>query len=120
MDPGALGRKDLIAAITPHVDSAIKTSLCTCAYLRPERVLELAIKYGLDPNRISNFRDLTDASRSKFFLAASRQRRDPKVRTLMDKTYRTAVPAADVPSRNKLINLMFQECGLVDVVLDCE
>ena len=120
MDPGALGRQDLIAAITPHVNSAIKTSPCTCAYLRPERVLELAIKYGLDPNRISNFRALSDTTRSNFALEASRQMRDPKKMSLIDKTYHTAVPAADVPSRNKLINLMFQECGLVDVVLDCE
>jgi len=120
MDYNAPNRQDLIAAITPHVESAIRTSPCTCTDLRPERVLDIALENGLGPDRISNFRALCDATRSNFALAVSRKKHDPKMMSLIDNAYRTSVPAPDVPRRNMLINSMLEECGLVDVVLECE
>lgn len=120
MDPSALNGQDPIAAITPHAESAIGTSPYTCADLRLETVLEMAVRHGLGPNRISSFSALTDATRAKFSLEVSRKRRDPKMRSIIDKAYHTEAPADDVPHRNELINSMLQECDLADVALECE
>lgn len=120
MDPSALEEQDPIAAITPHAESAIRTSPFTCGGLRLEPVLEMAVRHGLGPNRISSFSALSHTTRSKFFRAISHQTHDPKMRSVIDKAYHTEVPSDDVPRRNKLINSMLQECGLVGVALECE
>jgi len=120
MDPKALDRQDLIAAITPHIDSAIRTSPCTCANLRPGRVMDMALRNGLGPNRIVRFLSSSHADRSRFQLELSRKRRDPKTRSVIDKAYHTAAPPEDVLRRNEIINSMFHECGLAGVALECE
>lgn len=120
MDPSVPDGQDPIAEFTPHAESAIRTSPCACADPRLERVLDMATRYGLGSNRISNFSMLSDTTTSKFRLALSRKKRDPKMRSIIDKAYHTTVTPDDVPRRNKVINSMLQECGLVDIALECE
>lgn len=121
MDIGALVKRDLIAAVSPHVNSAIADSPCTCADLRQSVILATVLAHGLDPlTRLKWFMAQSRVAQSQFWAALSPCRRDPRLASMIKKTYVPGAPDHDAPGLNEKLNSLFLECGIAQVVGKCE
>jgi len=121
MDIGTLVRRDLVNAIMPHVCAAIAASPCTCADLRPERILETVLAHGLDPlTRLGWFMAQSRVAQSRFWAAMAACRHDARLDSMVKRTYISNAPDRDVPALNERLNSLFLECGIAGVVGKCE
>ncbi len=114
-DPG------LIASLSPHIEAAIRASPCTCALLRPDVILGMVIRHGLDSQRrIPEFRQLSNNAQTKFADAVSDPGKKQLTSTQIETLGLLEVPSSEIDEHNNGLNEIFQTHKLGKVVRDFE